>query len=181
LTITQLSVNVSKSIVLSICSKLDLTQLDYCINGLSARRQISIADLDVTIISDLSFYAHVNHSVSDARQRLIALSRGFLTRNVNIMRRALIAYVPPGLNIIVLLGSFTKRLPSISSQTYPERLALLNVESFELRMLRADLICCFKNCNNLTPFDPNEVFLIYIVDVKGRSGSIDIILKLDHK
>jgi hypothetical protein len=183
----QLTINVSKCIVLSICSKHDLTQLDYCINGIPVPQQNCIADLGVTITSDLSFDAHVNNIVSKARQRLSTLFRGFLTRNVNIMRRAFIAYVRPVLeyNSIVwnpsfiylidllesMQRSFMKRLPSISSRTYPERLALLDLKPLELRRLRADLIYCFKIFNNLTPFDANEVFLIYTPIASSRSNS----------
>jgi hypothetical protein len=140
-----------------------------------------------SISTALAGEINVNNIVSKARQRLSASFRGFLTRNVNIMRRAFIAYVRPVLEynsivwnpsfiyLIDLLESvqrsFTKRLPSISSRTYPERLALLDLEPLELRRLRADLIYCFKIFNNLTPFDANEVFLIYTPIASSRSNS----------
>jgi hypothetical protein len=56
---------------------------------------------------------------------------------------------------------FTKRLPSLSSLPYTERLALLDLDLLELRRHRFDLICYYKVLNNLTPFDPNEVFSVY--------------------
>ena len=67
--------------------------------------------------------------------------------------------------------NFTKRIPSISSKTYQERLALLDLESLELRRLRADLVYCFKIFSNLTPHDPNKVFLIYTPVSSSRSNS----------
>jgi hypothetical protein len=56
--------------------------------------------------------------------------------------------------------SFSKRLPSLSSLTYAERLAVLNLETLELRRLRFDLIFYYKVFNHLTPFDPDLVFTI---------------------
>jgi hypothetical protein len=50
-------------------------------------------------------------------------------------------------------------------------LALLNLEPLELRRLRADLAYYCKIFNNLTPFDPNEVFLTYTPLVSSRSDS----------
>jgi hypothetical protein len=93
------------------------------------------------------------------------------------MRRAFIAYVRPVLEynsiiwnpcakyLIDLIESvqrnFSKRIPSLSSLTYAERIAMLNLETLELRRLRFDLIFYYKVFNNLTPFDPNVVFTMY--------------------
>jgi hypothetical protein len=54
--------------------------------------------------------------------------------------------------------SFSKRLPSLSSYSYFERLAFLNLEPLELRRLRFDLLYYCKVFHNLTPFAPNEVY-----------------------
>jgi hypothetical protein len=40
--------------------------------------------------------------------------------------------------------SFAKRIPSISNFTYAERLALLDLDTLELRRLRFDLIFYYK-------------------------------------
>jgi hypothetical protein len=93
------------------------------------------------------------------------------------MRRAFIAYIRPVLeynsvvwspSLLYLIEvlesvqrSFSKRLPSLSSLTYAERLDVLNLETLELRRLRFDLIFYYKVFNHLTPFDPDLVFTIY--------------------
>jgi hypothetical protein len=103
------------------------------------------------------------------------------------MRQAFITYIRPILEynsviwsptfiyLIDLLRSvqrgFTKRLPSLSSRTYPERLALLDLEPLELRRLRADLVFYFEIFNNLTPFNQHEIFLIYTPIASSRSNS----------
>jgi hypothetical protein len=185
----QLSINVQKCSVLSISAKPASLLVNYNINDLPVPRQGSTTDLGVTITYDLSFATHINNIVSKARQRLSVLFRGFSTRNTCVMRQAFITYIrpileynsivwnPDHLYLIDLLEGvqrdFTKRIPSIStsSQTYSERLALLNLEPLELRRLRADLAYYYKIFNNLTPFDPNEVFLTYTPLVSSRSDS----------
>jgi hypothetical protein len=93
------------------------------------------------------------------------------------MRLAFITYIRPILeynsiiwspNLIHLIDhvenvqrNFTKRIPSLSSLPYTERLALLDLDFLELRRLRFDLIYYYKVLNNLTPFDPSEVFSVY--------------------
>jgi hypothetical protein len=102
------------------------------------------------------------------------------------MRKAFITYIRPVLeyNSIVwnpclihlidlienVQQSFSKRIPSISSLSYPERLALLDLELLELRRLRFDLIYYYKVMNHLTPFNPNNVLIVYSPDARSRSS-----------
>ena len=102
-------------------------------------------------------------------------------RNLNTMRLAFITYIRPILeynsivwnpNFIHLIylienvqRNFSKRIPSLSSLPYAERLAL-----FELRRLRFDLIYYYKVFNHLTPFNPNDVFIVYSPDARSRSN-----------
>jgi hypothetical protein len=112
------------------------------------------------------------------RFRVSTLFRGFVSRDNGIMRRAFIAYIyAPSSNTTLLFGVpvfcillsylkafkevFFKRLPSLSYLTHAERLAVLNLETLELRRLRFDLIFYYKVFNHLTPFDPDLVFTIY--------------------
>jgi hypothetical protein len=102
------------------------------------------------------------------------------------MRLAFITYIRPILeynciiwspNLIHLIDlienvqrNFTKRLPSLSSLPFTERLALLDLDLLELRRLRFDLIYYYKVLNNLTPFDPNAVFSVYTPSPWSRSA-----------
>ena len=57
--------------------------------------------------------------------------------------------------------NFSKRIPYLSVLTYAERLAMLNLETLELRRLHFDLIFYYKVFNHLTPFDPETVFTMH--------------------
>jgi hypothetical protein len=181
----QLTININKCSVLSISPAVHSPL--YFINGTATPCQNSYVDLGVTIDSKLSFEAHINNIVSKARQRITILFRGFVTRNLYIMRQAFVTYIRPILeyNGIVwnprlihltdlvenVQRNFSKRIPSLSSLSYPERLALLDLEPLELRRLRFDLIYCFKVFNHLTPFDPEGAFVIYTPIESFRSSS----------
>jgi hypothetical protein len=67
--------------------------------------------------------------------------------------------------------NFSKRIPSLSSLKYLERLALLNLEPLELRRLRFDLTYYYKVLHNLTPLNPDIVFHIYTPPEAARSNS----------
>jgi hypothetical protein len=151
------------------------------------RRPNSYVDLGVIIDSKLSFEQHICNIVSKARQRVSILFRGFVTRNLYVMRQAFVSYIRPILeyNSIVwnpspiflidliehVQRNFSKRIPSLSSLPYPERLALLDLEPLELRRLRFDLTYFFKVFNHLTPFNPSDMFLIYTPIASSRSNS----------
>jgi hypothetical protein len=122
-------------------------------------------------------HAYVTDIDSKAQFRVSTLFRGFVSRDNGIMRCAFIAYISPILEnnsvvwspsllyLIELLESvqrsFSKCLPSLSYLTYAERLAVLSIETLELRRLRFDLIFYYRVFNHLTPFDPDSVFTIY--------------------
>ena len=52
--------------------------------------------------------------------------------------------------------NFIYRVRSLKQLSYPERLAVLNVEPLELRILKADLIMYFKIINNLMSINFND-------------------------
>jgi hypothetical protein len=164
----QLTININKCCVLSISSAVHSPP--YFINGIPLPRQNSYVDLGVIIDSKLSFETLISNIVSKARQRISILFRGFVTRNLYVMRQAFVTYIRPILeynsivwnpsfNFLIDLienvqRNFSKRIPSLSSLPYSERLALLDLESLELRRLRFDLIYFFESVQLSHPFQP---------------------------
>jgi hypothetical protein len=59
---------------------------------------------------------------------------------------------------------FTKRLPAISSFTYAQRLAELNMDSLEFRRLHYDLILTYKFLFELVDVCPTQFFKFVSVD-----------------
>ena len=53
---------------------------------------------------------------------------------------------------------FTKRLPGLKNLTYKQRLVATNLDTFELRRLRTDLVVCYKIVFGLIKVDVNKFF-----------------------
>jgi hypothetical protein len=82
---SQLSININKCAVLLLSYKSQATFYSYFLNAIAISRHISSANLGniSTISSDPSFERHINNI------------RGFLSRNLRIMRFVFITYVLP--------------------------------------------------------------------------------------
>lgn len=90
------------------------------------------------------------------------------------MRLAFIAYTRPLLeynsiiwnpNLVSLINlieniqrNFTKRISTLASLPYSERLALLDLNLLEQCKIRFDLILCYILINHLIPFKPPAMF-----------------------
>ena len=171
----QLTINVSKCM----CKRLKPSSAhsntpQYTINGTPLTVSSHVKDLGIVVDDHLSYADHISEITSKANQRVGILFRGFLTRDLNLLRRAFVTYVRPILEYGTVLWSptlkkyidqienvqrrFTKRIPEISELPYFERLKRLNLETLEVRRLRFDLVYYFKILHNLTPHDSNDFF-----------------------
>jgi hypothetical protein len=185
--IWQLTFNVDKCYLLSTCNRNSSRPANcYFINGRAVQHTSSIRDLGITITSDLHFNSHISLIVSKALQRSSILLRGFLSRDIQLMRRAFITYIrplvefnsvvwnPSQIFLIDLLESvqrkFTKRIPSISHLNYFERLKVFDLEPLELRRLKIDLVNYYKFL--VLPFNPalKRRFTIYDPPPSSRAG-----------
>jgi hypothetical protein len=182
----QLAINISKCCVLSTCSNKAVSCNSYYLDRNLIPSTSYILDLGITITSDLSFHTHINNIVAKALQRNSTFFRGFVSRNLNLCRKAFVTYIRPLLEynsivwnpihiyLIDLVESvqrkFTKRILLLSGLSYAERLARLGLESLELRRLRFDLINYFKVLNNVSPITPCDHFLIHQPLPSSRSS-----------
>lgn len=146
----------------------------------------SVIDLGVEVDSNQSYHAHISTIVAKATQRVGILFRGFVTRDINFMRKAYVSYIRPLLEYnsvvwnphlkqyITLIEKvqrrFTKRIPSLHDLSYSERLAMINLEPLELRRLRFDLINYYKILHNQSPIDAFEHFNYYYPVASSRTG-----------
>ena len=108
----------------------------------------------------MGFTEHIAKIARKAHQRANLIHRCFTSKNSDLLLKAYITYVRPILEYnsplwssslkkdIILLESvqrrFTKRIPKLATMTYYSRLKKLNLESLELRKLRADLTLVYK-------------------------------------
>jgi ribonuclease P/MRP protein subunit RPP40 len=190
----QFTINVSKTNVLTLSNKLrSKATRHYSVNQICLPCKDLTPDLGILMDSCLSFRDHINNIVSKSLQRCGVLFRGFVSRDLSFLRKAFVVYVRPILeynsciwnpshkhlidSIEAVQRRFTKRIPSLSSLSYSERLASINLESLELRRLRFDLIMYYKIINNLTPLCCEQYFHFYSPPASSRTASSILLLK----
>ena len=184
----QLGINISKCAVLNVGPKRKkLCRSNYFINNVQISSKDVVADLGVQVDSGLSYRIHISNIVARATQRVGILFRGFLTRDLDFMRKAFICYIRPLVEYnsvvwnpqfklyIALIEKvqrrFTKRIPSLHDLPYEERLAMINLEPLELRRLRFDLFNYYKILHNQSPIIPSDHFNFYHPAAASRTVS----------
>ena len=63
---------------------------------------------------------------------------------------------------------FTKFLPGMYDFNYVDRLRILNLESLEVRRIKADLILTYKICHRLTDYPLQNIFSINRNKTRGH-------------
>ena len=138
----------------------------------------TVLDLGVTIDSHLDFYDHIAVITRKAHQRANLILRCFLSRETVSLVKAFTVYVRPLLEfnssiwsprfiqdidcVEVVQRRFTKRLPGLSNLSYLARLKKLNLESLELRRIKADLIFMYKIMFNLVDIAVDDMFTLNV-------------------
>src|SRR6185369_14579262 len=117
-------------------------------------------DLGVTVSGNGKSAAHVRKIVGRAYQVSHLIFNGFVNRDPKFLGRLFAVYIRPILEYASVVWSphligdidaiervqrrFTKRIPSIATLPYSQRLAACNLEILELRRIRFDLVQLFK-------------------------------------
>ena len=121
-----------------------------------------------------------------AYSRVGVLFKGFASRQIPVLKKAFITYVRPIMEYASNVWSphllkhinaiervqkhFTKRIPSLSNLSYPERLAALDLEPLELRRLKSDLVMYCKCLHDLVAIPFNDFFVTSNYTSQTRSG-----------
>ena len=131
--------------------------------------------------------------ISEARSRTGIIVRSFFLHNISLLRQAYITFVrsiieytsqvwnPSVVKYISDLENvqkyFTYRICSIKHLSYPERLAVLNLEPLELRRLKADLVMFYTILNNLISINFDDHFTIRTSSSISTRSSVRSALK----
>lgn len=148
----------------------------YYINNVEISKCTSVNDLGILMQCNLNFSPHISNIITKATHRCAAFFRGFISRDLPLVRKFFTIYIRPLLeyntciwnpNKIYLINKlenvqrhFTKRIPSLRSLSYSQRLQALHLEPLELRRLKFDLLEYFRIINGFSPIS-TDVFTIY--------------------
>lgn len=168
----QLAINILKCYFMSIhMHSLSFKPRKYYINDVEITCTNSVSDLGILMHSDLNFAPHISNLIVKASQRCSAFFRGFISRDLDTVRKVFTVYIRPVLEYntciwnptkIYLIDKieniqrhFTKRIPSLKNMSYQKRLEALHVEALELRRLRFDLCEYYAIVNNMSVISPD--------------------------
>jgi len=126
--------------------------------------------------SQLRFTEHVAMITRKGHQRANLIHRCFTSKDRSLLVKAFITYVRPiseynsqvwspnALKEInrteAVQRRFTKRIPGMLGRSYHSRLKMLNVDSLELRRLRADLLLVYNILLGLLHTNTESLFLL---------------------
>ena len=126
--------------------------LQYASDGCRIDTAQNVSDLGVDIDCNLIYDTHINIIIGKTYARVSVFFNGFASSSQLILRQAFITYVRPVLeyassvwspyllkhinDIEKLQKRFTGYIYSIPHLSYPERLAAIDLEPLELRMLK---------------------------------------------
>jgi len=180
----QMCINASKTFVLHLGKKNPM--FNYCLNNTVIGSVNNACDLGVLMDSNLLFDKHVDSIVKRAYCRIGILFKGFVSRDIQVLRQAYVAFIRPILEYASLVWSpyklkhitaiekiqrhFTRRIPTLHYLAYGERLALMGLETLELRRLNADLSMYYKILHGLTPLVPDDYFTVAVHNRTTRSS-----------
>mgnify|MGYP002144886812 CR=1 FL=1 len=154
----QLKLNAKKCVLFRLKRNLNLPT--YVLNGTNLTMPEYVKDLGVYLTPKLDFTYHCNHIANVAFKRCYLLLSAFVTRDYDFLLRMYITFVRPLLEYSAQVWSphllsnidkiesvqrhFTKSFPGLKDLPYPERLRVLNMQSLEVRRLRADCVLLQK-------------------------------------
>ena len=168
----QLKVQPIKSEHISFSLKSNVVSSNFFINQIKIPECDQVKDLGLILSNDLKWSTYVNkiHSRAVALTYTILKSfkstdpffytnlyklyvRPIVEYNVNIWMPCLISHVKKIESVQALFSRKILQRCNIKYKSYFHRLEILNLESLEVRRLKADLILFFKILNNLVDLD----------------------------
>ena len=168
----QLTVNISKCEVLNV--GFDNSMFPFRIGNHIMPQSSSCKDLGIHVSRDLSSSKHCTTISNFAHFKCRQFYRSFACKDRDFLLFLFTTYIRPILESSSPLWSphlvsdintvegvqrkFTKYLPGLFDVSYPERLRILNLESLELRRLRADLILLYKIVHKMVDIDFDTLF-----------------------
>ena len=146
----------------------------YTVKGKPVSFSSAAVDLGITVDTSLRFHHHIQNLVSKAAGLAHSFIKSTLCRSPSFMTKLFITHIRPLLEFaspvwntgyitdLTLLESvqrrWTKLITGCEGMSYEQRLKTLDLYSVKGRLLRADLIKCWKIFNGMSSITPTELF-----------------------
>ena len=151
----QMPISLAKCSIMNISQPNTEEEATFTLGSVTLPKSTEVKDLGILIDKHLTFKGHINYVVRTAYARANLIRRCFVSSHLPTLLRAYKVYVHPLLEYNASVWSpyfvqqitaienvqrkFTKCWPGLNKLPYYQRLARLDLESLELRRLRANL------------------------------------------
>lgn len=163
----------------------------YYLNELPIRVVHSHRDLGIVVDSTMRFHEHVGQVANKAGGLANCLLKSTVCRSLEFMKKLFISDIRPIIDFasqvwnLGYIGDtklletvqrrWTKQVSGLVNCSYRERLIALDLYSIKGRLLRSDLICCWKIFHGESVISPEDLFtLAPSVGTRGHSLKIHI-------
>ena len=170
-----LAMNVRKCAVLRFARpRADIPQPSYYLSGNLIPVVDEASDLGVLVDTSLKFHSHIRSTVHKAGGLAESLLKSTVCRSPIFMLFLLTTHIRPVLEYCSCVWNtgfvqdvrllervqrrWTRHIDGMAGLTYGERLEALNLYSVQGRLLRADLIQCWKIHNGHSCITPGDLF-----------------------
>ena len=185
-----LSFNLDKCVILRFMrgNSSILNDTPYSMNGHSLKFVDTHTDLGVTINKNLKFHTHVHEVARKAGGLAANLLKSTLCRSEEFMLdlfkthiRPIMDYASPLWNtgyvedtkaLESVQRRWTKKINGFDSLEYQDRLAALRLFSVKGRLLRSDIIYCWKIFHGKCGVSPEQIFILSNSSTRGHSFKI---------
>jgi len=133
-------------------------------------------DLGVNVETNLKFHSHIRETVHKAGGVVTSLLKSTVCRTPEFMSAILVTDIRPILDFCSSLWNlgyvgdmrmiesvqrrWTRQIRGMEELSYDERLRRLNLYSVKGRLLRSDLILCYKIFHDLSVIKPTDLFVM---------------------
>lgn len=148
----------------------------YSLGGTAIKRTPSHKDLGITVETNLKFHQHIKASVNKAGGVASNLLKSTVCRSADFMMVLLISDIRPLTDFSSQLWNlgyigdlkqiesvqrrWTKQVSGLGELPYVDRLKKLKLFSVCGRLLRCDLIYCYKIFHGLSVITPSDLFIL---------------------
>ena len=187
---SQLNIAFSKCAILHLGTKNPLHK--YYFGDIELSNVDSIRDLGVIMSNNLKFKEHLKHICSSATRTSNLIFKCFRSRNATFLIDLFKTYIRPKLEYCTTVWNpyniedidliervqrrFVRRLKKGDKSNYKHRLRKYEIESLELRRLKADLIMTYKLLTNKLQVDSTQFFTlkseVVLRNTRGHSKQI---------
>lgn len=187
-----LRLNSSKCVVLRFrrnFANMDAPQ-EYMVNDAPLLEKTAHRDLGILLDSSLKFHDHIRETVFKARGTAINLLKSTVCRSPNFMVTLFVTHIRPILDFgstvwntgyigdLRLLErvqrGWTKKVSGLANESYENRLRMLGIFSIQGRLLRSDIIMCWKIFNGKSTIKPTDLFALAPQKINTRGHKYKI-------